>query len=382
MYPVSGTFLAAARSYRSMSSTATFTDPYTGVTTDLDIESGSTVTVDVTAKNRRMLSLNLPPEQSYYDTLLVPGGEITVSQTFRFIDHTTETVPLGVFCVDQETLGYSQSGQLTVTAPDRWVQVQRNRFGLKRSSVPGNAGWQEIKRLVEGAWPNTALFPFPGWASVDTSAVTKVGSVVWDDGDRDNAIQQLAATGKLEVFFDANGFAVLRLIPQLTSSSPVDWTVDATASGVFLDGSRSLDLTTVRNAVIVTSSAADIILSPVEVKNNQPAAVDPLSVNGALGYRPAYYDSAVIRTEAQAQAAGQTVLLQQLQAAQQVSLTAVPNPALDGWDVINVIFPPSEYGTNRPSEIHLLESTVIPLTQDGTQTITLRSTRATADPTT
>lgn len=381
MQTVSATFLAAIRTFHSMWSTATFTNPFTGTTTDLPIKTGSTVTVDVTAKNRRMLNLVLPPEQGLYNTLLVPGGEITVTQTFRYIDHSTETIPLGVFCVDSQDLGYRVDGQLQATCPDRWVRVQRNRFGLNRSSIPTNAGWQEIKRLVEGAWPNS-LFPFPGWSHIDTSATTHVGGLVWDDGDRETAILALAATGKLDVYFDADGQGVLTPLPQPTTGSAPVWTVDSSASGVFLDGDRKLDLSTVRNAVIVSSSASDIILTPVEVKNTHDPVSDPLSTLGPLGYVPAYYSSAVIRTTGQATNAGKTILQQQLQAAQQVSLTAIPNPALEGWDVLLVVYPPSEFGTSRPSDIQILESTTIPLTPDGTQTITLRSTLANADPTT
>lgn len=381
MQDVTPLFLAATRTFHGMKSTAVYTNPFTGAATALPIKTGSTVTVDVTAKNRRMLTLVMPPLQALYNTLLVPGGEITVTQTFTYIDRTTETIPLGVFQVDKESLGYRADGQLTATCPDRWVQVQRNRFGLNRASVPANAGWQEIKRLVEGAWPNS-LFPFPGWSHVDTSAVTHVGPLVWDDGDREAAILALCATGMLDIYFDPNGLGVLTPLPQPISSSAPVFTIDSSLSGVFLDGDRELDLTTVHNAVIVSSSASDIILTPVEVKNTHDPTSDPLSTLGPLGYRPAYYTSGVIRTTDQATNVGKTILQQQLQAAQQVSLTSIPNPALDGWDVLLVVYPPSEYGTTRPSEIQILESTTIPLTADGTQTITLRSTRATADDTT
>jgi kumamolisin len=382
VYPVSDAYTRALRTQRAIITTATFKDPFTAVETPLQILSGSSVTVDVTASVRRTLSLSLPPLQSTYDILSVPGGEVTVTQGIRFIDGTIETVPLGVFCIDQNRMTYRPDGQLSLTAPDRWLQVQRNRFGLARSSVASNTGSQEIKRLIEGAWPNGG-FPFPGWAASNPSmsATTKVGSLIWDTGDRAGAIEEIAKANSLDFRFNASGLAELQPIPILTQASVPVWVVDAGAAGVMLDGERSRDMTTFGNAVIVSSSASDIILTPVEVKNAHAVPGDPLSTLGPLGYRPRYYSSPLIRTTAQATAAGKTILQQILSVAQQLSLTAVPNAALDGWDVVDVIFPKGDFGTVRPDERHLIESFTVPLTPDGTQSITLRSTRATADDT-
>lgn len=383
MYPVSVTFLQALRTAHSIRySTATFRNPITGISTDLPFEAGSTVTVDVTAASRRVLQLTCPPLQSVQDVVSAPGGEITVQQTLRFIDGSTESVPLGVFCVDQEGVSYNPGGQLTVTAPDRSLRVQRNRFGLSRSSVASNMTWQEIKRLIEGAWPNSA-YPFPGWAagSPATGATVKVGSLIWADGDRWAAVTQMLTANSLDFYFDAAGKAVLKPLPVLTTSSPSVWSVDASASGVMLDATRQVDLSRTRNAVIVSSSASDIILTPVEAKNVHDPTVDPLSTLGPLGYVPAYYASPLIRTTAQATAAAKTILQKQLSTWSQVSWTAVPNPALEGWDVLDVIYPTGDSGA-RPVDHQMLESTVIPLTPEGTQTGTLRSTRPTADDTT
>lgn len=382
MYAVSAKYLAALRTSRTVITTATHRDPFTAVQTVLQIEAGSSVTVDVTAMVRRTLNLNLPSLQSTYDILSVPGGEITVTQGIRFIDGTVETVPLGVFCVDQERMNYRPDGQITLTAPDRYLQVQRNRFGLSRSSTASNTGSQEIKRLVEAAWPNGG-FPFPGWAASNPylGATTKVGSVVWDTGDRAAAIEEIAKANSLDFRFNASGLAELQPIPILTQASTPAWTVDAGVSGVMLDGDRTRDMTSFGNAVIVSSSATDVIVVPQEVKNVHAVPGDPLSTLGPLGYRPRYYTSPYIRNSAQAIAAGKTILQKVLSIAQQLSLTAVPNAALDGWDVIDVILPKGDFGTVRPTERHMIESLTVPLTPEGAQSITLRSTRATADDT-
>lgn len=374
MQTVSARFLEAARTSHTVTVSAVHTDLITGKQTPLQVVDG-TVTVDVTAANRRMLNLTVPPQQATWDTLSVPGGEITVTKTVRYIDGSTETVPLGVFVVDQDAIGYAPGDTITLTCPDRSIKVQRGRFGLARSSVASNAAWQEIQRLVEAVWPGTT-YPFPGWAQLDETATTKVGPIVWTDGDRWKAITDLCKANSLEFFFDAQGKAVLRPVPILTTNSVPVWTVDAQNGGVLIGASRTRDLSQTHNAVIVTSSATNVVVTPQEDANT--TAGDPLSTTGPLGYVPVYYSSPAIQNTAQAMAAAKTILRRELGVAQQISLEASPNDALDAEDVIKVILPQTDLATSRPVELHILDSVTIPLTAAGSQTMQTRSTRAPA----
>lgn len=371
MYPVSELYLKVIRNWRAVTCKATHYDPFTGTETPLPIEDG-TVTVDSTAACRRTLSLTVSPTADLWQALAAPGGEITVTQTTRYIDQSTETVPLGVFVVDQDTLDYTTGGDLVITARDRWVVVQRNRFGAAdalRATIPANATWQEVKRLVEGAWPNAAAYPFPGWAILDQSATSKVGPQLWSDGSRENAITTLADS-RWQVFFDPTGKAVLRRTPVLTASSTPVWTVDA--GGVQITADRTRDRTRTRNAVIVTTSSTSVYLTPVVVANTNPA--DPLSTKGPLGFVPWYLSSPTFTDPVQMRAAGVTALSKQLGVAQQLSLTNSPNGALDADDVIGVLLP----GADDP-EVHIIDTVTVPLLPTGTQSIQTRSTRPTAD---
>lgn len=374
MYPVSARFLDALRHPLTITATATHRNLITGVTTVLPIEDG-TVTEDVTSKLRRSLSLTLPGLQTLWDALDTPGGEITVTQTVQYVDRMTETIPMGVFIVDQEGLGYTPGGPITMTCPDRWLKVQRNKFGLSRSSVPSNAGWQEIKRLVEGAWPGST-YPFPGWSHLDTTATTKVGSLLWSN-DREAAIGGITEANSLEVFFDRNGLAVLQPVPYLTPTSEPVWLVDASASGVMIGADRTRDRTNLRNVIIVSTSASDVIFNPVEVANR--TAGDPLNITGPLGYVSEEWASPVLRNSAQAKAAGLTRLRKRLGAAQSVSITAAGNPALDGSDVIRAQYPQIDRNVGGVTELHILDTIAHPLMPAGTQTMQTRSTRPVTD---
>jgi hypothetical protein len=364
-------------------STATFRNPFTGATTPpLPILAGSDskVTIDIDAVNRRVLTLALPPSQSLFDTVAVPGGEITVTQTVLYLDRSTEVVPLGVFCVTQQGMTYQPGGQLSLTCPDRWFNIQACGFDAARTSISSNTGSQEIKRLMEGAWSN-AGWPFPGWAagSPDMGATTKVGPLVWADGDRNNATQGLLKLNSYDAYFDANGLAVLRPIPILTAASVPVWVVNPGETGVLIDAERIRDGSVVRNVIVVSTSASDVILPIQVVANTHDPNVDPLSSLGPLGRRTMQY-SDNFRATPQMIAAGKVQLNKQLSAQQQLTLTARSNPWLDGYDVITGILPKGD-ATTQPVEQHLVATATIPLTPAGQQQITVRSTRISADDT-
>jgi hypothetical protein len=120
-----------------------------------------------------------------------------------------------------------------------------------------------------------------------------------------------------------------------------------------------------------------VTFTPVEVK--QTTAGDPLSVTGPLGYVPLDYSSPTLRNSAQATAAGMTMLSTNLGVAKTISLSAAPNDALDGWDVIRVVLPQIDRNTPAPSELHIVDTMTVPLVPSGTQDMQTRSTRPDTD---
>lgn len=375
MQPHSSRFDDAVRTSHTLVTIATHRNLITGVSTALKIEDGS-ITDDATSQVRRSLSLTVPNEQATWDALDTVGGEITVQQGVRYVDGGRELLPMGVFVVDTDQIGYGPGGTIAITAPDRWGKVAKNTLPPSgRASVASHAAWQEIQRLVEGAW--NATYPFPGWSQLDTSATAKVGSLLWDDGNRESAARALCTDNSVEVFFDRTGKGVLRPVPVLTDTSPYVATIDAGARGVLLDADRTRDRTGIANVIIVSTSATDVTFTPQEVKNT--TAGDPLSVNGPLGYMAVEYASPSLRNSAQALAAGRTMLAKTLGVAKQLSLTAAGNPALDSEDVILAVLPRIDRSAARPSELHILDTVVHPLTPTGTQSLSTRSTRPATD---
>ncbi len=363
MYAVSDTFLAALRNPHSVVVTVEAWRSGSLVASDLPVEGGQ-VTVDSGSRVRRKLDLTLAPETALWDTLAPVGTELRVRRGIRYPNGETETVPLGVFDVDVQRLGYTPGGRLALTAPDRWVRVQRAQFETPTKPTAGTRISAEIARLVTQAVNVTP--------SNTASSTVNVPAVIWER-DRDEAIGQLGKSIGAEAFFNPDGNVVIRDVPTL--ANPAVWLVDASASGVLLAADRERNRQRTYNVVIVASDRTDgqAPFAPQTVADNDTTS--PTYVGGPFGRVPYFFTSPLLTSAAQATAAGTTLLNRVRGLAAQLALESVVNPALDGGDVINVLLPPERADLPRPVERHIIDALTVPLTVDGTQSITTRSTR-------
>lgn len=367
MQTISNQFLNALTSGHDVLTTLVHKNLITGVQTTIQDIDGQ-VGLDVTSFCRRTLTFTAPNLESLFQTLLVPGSEITVQSGVRY-GSTPELVPAGVYRIEDQSLGFAPDGTQQVTCYDRCLPVQMSRMGANRASVPSNTVPQEIDRLVRGAFTSTYA-PFPGWSFFDTSVTAKVGALIYDDGQRDNAITKYCTDNSLEFFTDASGGFVLRKIPTVAGMYGT-WSTVMGVNGIMIDGNRARSLKDTRNAIVLTTTASDIQMTAVEVANTNNPLTDPLSTLGPLGYQRLDY-AGNFRTTAQATAAGNTMLAQYSAAQQQVSITAVVNAALDGWDQLLVVPLVSDLGTH-PAESHIVQSYSLPLTYKSPMTITGRA---------
>lgn len=97
---------------------------------------------------------------------------------------------------------------------------------------------------------------------------------------------------------------------------------------------------------------------------------DPLSPTyylGAYGLVPRFFSSPLLRTQAQADKAADKQLANHKGATRTISFEAVPNPALDAGDAVQVVYP------DRSGELHLLDALTIPLGPGGTMSSETRA---------
>lgn len=366
MYPVSSAFLAALRTSHNA---VVQVDAYRAgvlIASDLPVADGA-VAVDGSSDVRRQLDLtiadpSLAPTATDTTGPLTPyGTELYVRRGIRFPDGTTEWVPLGYFRVQSVNVPL-RSDVVKVSGVDRSRQIADARFLAPQSSVTANNVPTEIARLITAARPGTVVNNLSG-----STAPTPV--LLWDT-DRWPAITDLAASIGCEVFFDVAGQAVIRPIPAITDA--VRWYVDVGPQGVLVEGERQISREATYNVVVAGAERVDN-LPPLAatVQDNDPTS--PTYVGGAFGSVPYFYTNNGITTVGQATTAAQGLLDRVRGLTRTVSLSAVPNPALDAGDVIQVVYPDGTF------ERHVVDSLTIPLGPDASMPIGTRSTNPTQE---
>lgn len=354
MQSVSPRFLNAIRTGAKIDVSCTVWEngTYVGV---LPVAGGS-VSVDGSKVGvRRQLTLETTADQ--WDALSGFGLELRPFRGISYVDGSVERVPLGVFPIDNVKLSYGASGRCTVAAPDRFARVQGAQF--EEPQTTSGRAVAEIARFA------TEAFAFP--VSSETSGASSVVDVtdsMWER-DRAAAIAQMCTMAALDSEFDADGTFVVRDIPGMTAQ-PV-WTVNAGERGVMTGAAKERNRQRAFSVVIVTAADIDGFppFEPVTVEDDDPTS--PTYVGGSFGRIPYFYSAPEIADEDQARAAGRGILDRQRANAAQLSLEAVVNPALAVWDTIAATFP------DGTTETHLVTGFTVPLSVDGVQTITTRS---------
>jgi len=363
MYAVTQDFLTALRSSHQV---VTRVDSYVARSTtlrasDLPVAEGS-VTADSTSQVRRTLDLTISDPalmpRSETDALSPYSSELYVSRGIQFPNGEVEWCPLGLFRIDDAKRGFA--GQtVQVSGVDRSRTVADRRFEKPRQASGSATRVSWITTLVHEV--------FPGVVVTDTTGSTEgmpYPPLTWER-ERWEAIESLATSIGAEAFFGQRGGLVIRPEPAL--SNPVAWWVDAGASGVLVDGERSISRERTYNVVVATGeSVGNFAPSRAVVADTDPTS--PTRVDGPFGRVPRFFTSPALRTTAQATNAAAALLGKARALNRQLELSLVPNPALEPGDVIMVRM---DDGTR---ERHILDKVTCPLGPVGSMSLSTRST--------
>lgn len=322
-----------------------------------------TVKVERGSETRRSLSLSIADPRQFpkkeSDLFSVYGSRIYVERGIRYMDGTTERVPLGLFVITGVS-GNIHTGPLSITAAGLEILLKRVLFESAQSTKGYVSAAAFIKDMIAAK--------APGESFVDRSTVGAVGlaTKTWDAGtDVWSALSEVATSVGAELFCDANGTFTLKDIPQV-SNVPLSavWDVSAGEGGVMVSAEMELTADDVYNRVIVTGENAEDNKAPVKATATITASTDPLRYGGPFGRVTYRYSSSLITTTSQANATAVALLERKRQANRSVTLGTVPNPALDAGDWIRV-----NYGSAFLPELHLVDSFEIPLSVSGSFTI-------------
>lgn len=303
---------------------------------------GGSITDTTKPGVRRVLNLELAPEPGLFDLLAPVGMTLTVTAHVRLTDRSTVDIPMGVFDVDSEKMSEG-GGSLSLTAPDKWARLQRARFIGPAPSYPNVSVVEQIILMIRDA-----LGPLEP-VIVRTNSRARMAPVVWEKY-RDKAIIGLARDIGCWVYFDRNGVATIADLQ--SAGEAADWLVDSSATGVLTELDRERSRANTFNVVVVESSASDGAAFPLQyVWDNDPtsptyAGVDPVHGIGVgpFGVVPYYHDTPLPLDANAAWHTGYSILLRVSGLASQVSLGQVPNPAVDAFDVLDVM-PPGGWET-------------------------------------
>lgn len=302
---------------------------------------GGSITDTIKPGVRRMLHMELAPSPGLFDALAPVGTQLAVTAYVSINGQPVATIPMGLFDVDDQKITEG-NGRLTITAPDKWQRIVRAKFMGPQTSTSGVRVTDQITYLIQGALGSSER------VNVKATSLATVGTLTWDK-DRAKAIIDLADGIGAWVYFDRNGVATIADVP--TTGKAADWLIDSSASGVLVSLDRQRSRASTYNVVAVESSASGGAAFPAQFcwdsDSSSPTYVapgpwgptPPASASSPFGLAVYYFSTPLPLDAPGARAAGGTVLSKTVGRASSVQMTSLPNPAMDAFDVLDVLAP-------------------------------------------
>ncbi|WP_406157788.1 DUF5047 domain-containing protein [Streptomyces canus] len=359
MYPATARFLSTlAESHRVISEVELHrTD---GVVELLEHTSGS-VTADRGSACRRTCTVTVPDvsviPRSARDRVNVYGAYLVIRRGIDYGGGKRELVPLGVFRLDQVT-GDRAQGPVTLEGKSFEVYLSDDKFTAATSTRGFGTVATAVNYLVSSSMPSL---------SVDTSRLidTAIGTTTWDvQGDRMEAIREVAQAAGCEVYCDAAGTLVVAPLPNPLTTPPV-WDVAAGERGTLIKASGGMSAAGVYNGILATGENTEdnTVRVSALVVDNDPTS--PTYWSGPFGHRPGFISSSTLTTTAACTAAATAELNSRRLPNAVADLSSLPNPALEPGDVIRAIY------LDGSRELHQVQSLTIGLEPSSEFTLSL-----------
>lgn len=360
MRPVSSAFLGALRgSHKIVVEAISVTGGFqTGVNPDgvtLAVIDGD-VQLDSTAEVRSTLGLTVEGTQGWPDSasdLLVPyGREVYVRRGVEFGNGRQEWVGLGYHRIQSLEQDEPPDGPIVLSCRDRMAGIIDGRLVEPVQFNSGTAVGTIVDTLVTEIYPDAVV----EWDD-DSSGSTLARALVAEESRFDFLQELVTSAGKIW-YWDHRGILMIQDVPDPTETV---FTVNAGADGVLVNMRRSLTREKVYNGVVASGEAADTVAPPraVAVDNNPDS---PTYWEGPFGKVPRFFVSPFLTTVAQAQSAAGSILRKSLGLPYSVDFSLVPNPALEPYDAVQVVYPQRSRLQSYHRETHVLEKITIPLT--------------------
>jgi hypothetical protein len=362
MYAVSSRFLQTLPTSHSMIARADVHYAGALLKADLPIADGA-VTIDRGSKIRRSLALTVSDPKflpwNAIDPLAVYGQSLVVSRGIRYANGLAEMVPLGTFRID-EPQGDVHFGPVTLTGKSSECYIIDDKF-LTPKTTRGYANCVDaISALIRETLPDAVIVNATAGGRNPAVAVT-----TWDaNADRWDAVQQIALAMQADIYVDALDQFVITDVPEVLSSRVV-WDINEGEGGTLMSASRQMSRTAVYNAVVASGENTASNSVPVSAVAYDSSPSSPTRWGGPFGRVPKFISSSLWTTTGACQAAADYALFDAIAPNVATSIDSVPNPALEGGDCLRI-------GYEKRKELFILQSATIPLTAEGSFSISLR----------
>jgi hypothetical protein len=296
------------------------------------------------------------------DPLSPFGYEAYVQRGIDYLDGSApELMPQGVFPI--------QTSKMSGTTLLRSVSL------MDRAQMVVDADFEDAVQIAAGTNFATAIQTVISggvsgltYAFGSTTLTTPLLTFPAFSG-RWKAAQMMARSIGMRLYFDGVGQCVLTPEPDVRTVTPV-WTVAESVPGtrgvlVSIDVEQTR-ADTYNKVTCVGQNAANTAQFRGVAFDNDPSS--PTYYFGNFGKKPRQFTSALIGSQAQADAAAAATLTSQLGLSASVTLGAVPNPALEAGDPILV--KRAALGIN---EVHLADKITIGLSPGSVQSIDSRA---------
>lgn len=363
MRPVSQTFLDTVRGShqaifraRVVSGLQTSTNPTGG--TEIPIIEGDVtfdVNSDVNASCDVTVKIDWPANSSAVGAPY--GQELFIERGVQYGNGIKEWVGLGYFRINSVEQSNAPKGTIRITGEDRMAML-RDARPLAPVQYFATDTISSVINSVVSSVINPVTIVYPDW----TPSAIALGSDHILEDDRIQFLQDIVTAYGRVMYFDYQGRLVIKQAPTVNPYSPA-YEVNVGRNGVLCTMSRTISRDGVYNAVVATGEpVAD--QPPVRGVAFDLVTTSPTYYLGPFGQVPRFFSSSFLLTNDQATSAATSILSSSLGLPYVVQLGVVPNPALEGWDVLRVT-----YDQNNQAEIHVVDTVTYSLSADGPMSI-------------
>lgn len=364
MRPVSQNFLNTIRGSHTAVFRARIVEPgQTGVTPvslgEVSIVQGD-VLFDTKADVNGTIDIvvDLPWPVEHTDLGTPYGRELFIERGVEYGAGTREYVSLGYFRIDSISQERSDRAFVRLTGSDRMASLRDARPLAPRVYAAGTS----VAAVVQDVLADAITSPVTVFDWTATSSLLTTDHIMTDD--RIKFLRELLTSYGKVFYFDYAGRFVAKTQP--TSASATVFTVNAGRNGVLCSISRAVSRDGVYNAVVATGESIGEA-APVRSVVYDAVSTSPTFFFGPFGRVPRFFASSFMTTVQQCYDAGTALLAQSTGLPYVVDLGIVPNPALEGWDVIRV-----EYSDQSAPEIHIVDTIRYPLSVDESMALSSR----------